>query len=101
LKNTKKIFSVLLLLLFLSPTVIRDFHHHEHFICHAKNEKHIHDHHPDCKICKFEFSVFKQDFYKTGFDKISFSDSYLTFYKVPHVISTGVLSFSLRAPPLC
>jgi len=49
------IFMVVILLL---PTAVKIEHHHDHFICHAHNEKHFHDHHEKCPVCNFEFSVF-------------------------------------------
>lgn len=34
------------------------YHHHDHFICTAKNENHFHEHHDKCPIPGFELSFF-------------------------------------------
>jgi len=96
----KKIVSVFVLLLFLAPTVIKDLHHHKHFIRIAKNEKHFHDYRYNCEICKFEFSTYNPSTVKTVDSKITINGCYNNIYTSAVFIEQNIFSFSLRAPPL-
>jgi len=99
-KLFKHISSALLVLLFMTPTVVKLEHHHEHFVCHARGEKHLHKQHEQCAVCNFEFSLFEDspatiftsnsqaNLPKFGLIHVSFAR------KIPHY------SFQLRAPPL-
>lgn len=95
----KQIMSLLLVSLLLAPTLVKFEHHHEHFICKAVNEKHLHDYHKKCQICNFEFSLFQDTQpsensvvkqYKTASDT-PFKPFYFSDY--------SKYSFLLRAPP--
>ena len=61
-KKLKHIISILLVFIFLTPMTVKLFdglfHHHDHIICTAKNEKHFHEHHEKCPIPSFELSLF-------------------------------------------
>lgn len=98
-ETIKKIISLLVLLLLLSPTIVKLEHNHKQFECHSKTEKHIHTQHETCFVCNFEFSIFFTDsyglfaslintYFDLNFSKYTFQYSQLR--KNP---------FSLRAPP--
>jgi len=95
-KNSMAIFMVAILLL---PPLVKLEHHHDHFVCKAKTEKHFHDHHDKCQICSFEFSVFMSEaFFSLPENQISFS-VYSNDYKVDNFSTTPDYTFLLRAPP--
>lgn len=96
LKHTSVVFLVLLLLL---PWIVKLEHHHEHFVCHAKNDKHLHDYHGKCAICYFEYSVFVSAEDIGIFEKIEFSELNLSCYFSSPYSNFLEYSFLLRAPP--
>ncbi len=95
----RKTSAVFLLLLFLFPTIVRDFHRHHHFFCNAGKEKHIHDYHPNCELCKYEFLTLHSKFNDSAIGKVCYTDKYFSFYRSQNIILRAPLSFSLRAPP--
>jgi hypothetical protein len=95
----KSLASLLLLLVFVFPTIIKLKHHHEHFVCHAKNQKHFHEFHQNCSICSFEFSVFTSDSDNVSIAKENPKDSYCNNYSSQPYSNLSQFSFSLRAPP--
>lgn len=95
----KNIISVFLLLVFLLPSIVKLEHHHEHFQCKAKNEKHFHEYHEKCAVCSFEFSVFSSDFKYFALPKEHPVAKYCINYRSVHYSSLSEYSFSLRAPP--
>jgi len=99
-KLFRHISSALLVLLFMTPTVVKLEHHHEHFVCHARGEKHLHEQHEQCAVCNFEFSLFEDSPNNIFTCK---SQSYLPEYNsscVSVARQTPRYSFQLRAPPL-
>jgi hypothetical protein len=97
LRNGMAIFMVAI---FLLPTMVKLEHHHDHFVCKAKTEKHFHDHHEKCQICSFEFSVFmSEEFFSLPENPISFG-GYINDYKVGNFSTTPDYTFLLRAPPV-
>ena len=54
----KNIISLLLLLVFLLPNLVKLEHYHQHPFYQVKNEKLYHLFQDKCVICNFEFSIF-------------------------------------------
>lgn len=86
-------------MVFLFPSLVKLEHHHEHFQCKAKNEKHFHVFHDKCGICNFEFSVFLSSVEKIDLKKENPLDSYCNNYSSRYYSNPSQFSFSLRAPP--
>jgi len=99
IRKFKNIASLLLLLVFLLPSIVKLEHHHEHFECKAKNEKHYHVLHEKCAVCNFEFSVFSSDFENIVLSKEQPLDKYCNNYKSVNYSTLSKYSFLLRAPP--
>ncbi len=105
----KRIISGALLLIFLSPLVIKIGHHHDDSHMHkhfcfspfldTSDTLHLSEHHKVCPICKFEFSVFVS--YKETIKlKAEYSKTeYLNNYKSVFYSRINNYSFLLRAPP--
>ncbi len=75
------------------------FHHHDHFFCTARNEKHLHVHHDKCPIPGYELSFFpaakKIITTRKVFICVNLADNYgVVFYSV-----NSKFSFLLRGPP--
>jgi hypothetical protein len=100
IKKFKNIVSIFLLLVFLFPSIVKlEHHHHEHFECKAKNEKHFHEYHEKCAVCSFEFSVFSSDYKYYIIPKEQPVEKCCNNYRSVHYSSLSKFSFSLRAPP--
>jgi len=96
LKNTG---FLLMVLVFLLPSIVKFEHHHKVFSCNAKNVKHFHTYHENCEICQFEFSNFKTDNpHLISKDELP-TDNYTNQYSSIHSYCFAKFSFSLRAPP--
>ena len=99
----RKYTSLLLLLVFLIPFPIKDWHDIEHeydFHCKAKSEKHIHKLLHHCAICDLEFPI--SDRPADFIEHVSLPDY---FYPVSIKLEQPVLSCKrhiifLRAPPV-
>ena len=102
-KKLKHIISILLVLVLLTPIAVRlldgQFHHHDHFICTAKNERHFHDYHFKCPISDFEFSLYSLNKIILVTQKVFSFEKLFTNYISFHCCKSEY-SFSLRAPPL-
>ena len=96
----RKIVSLLMVFILLAPSIVILEHHHDHFVCHAKNEKHFHSFHEKCLICSFEFSVFSVSKVEHLLTSVELIWGY--FAPVYHFFYTDYsnYSFLLRAPPL-
>jgi len=95
----KYAFSLVLVFTLLAPSVVRLGHHHDHFVCKARHEKHFHDQIVKCEVCAFQFSWFSHPklFY------VIFSD-FLFGKKTPGCIEqlspkNSIYAYFLRAPP--
>jgi len=95
----KNIVSLLFLLAFLLPSVVKLEHHHQHFECKAKSEKHFHEFHEKCSICSFEFTVFLSDTENVDLQKENPIDRYANKYISHYNHNLSQYSFLLRAPP--
>jgi hypothetical protein len=98
-RKFKNITSLLLLLVFILPSIVKLEHHHEHFECKAKNEKHYHVFHEKCAVCNFEFSVFSSDFKNIVLPKEQPVAQYCNNYSSVNYSTLSKHSFLLRAPP--
>jgi hypothetical protein len=96
----RNIVSLTLLLVFIFPSIVKLEHHHEHFICKAKNEQHLHEFHENCFVCNFEFSVFSSDHDEIVIQNEQPEDKYTNNYSLVHYTNHAGYSFSLRAPPV-
>lgn len=102
-KNLKNIISHTLVFIFLAPTMVKlvdvFFHHHDHFICIAKKEKHYHEPHKTCPIPNFKISLFPEikdiQIIKKTFYWVEQNDNYIFIY----YFNNSKFLFLLRAPP--
>lgn len=99
-KKRKSFFSIFLILIFLFPSFVKLGHHHEHFVCSAKHEKHLHQHHEDCAVCEFHFSLFETSDHQPIFINDSPADTYRSSYKSRKYTTVSEYTFLLRAPPV-
>jgi hypothetical protein len=100
IRKLKNIISLLLLLVFLLPTVVKLEHHHKYDVSDSKNEKHSFVFHDNCPICNFEFSVFLTSIDNIHYQKDKHFDNYINNYNSRYNSNFSQFSFSLRAPPL-
>jgi hypothetical protein len=100
IRRFRNITSLLLLLVFLLPSIIKLEHHHEHFEYQAKNEKHCPSLHERCVICNFEFSVFLSGSENIDLQKEKPLDNYSINYNSLYYYNLSPFSFSLRGPPV-
>jgi len=99
IRKFKNIVSLFLLLVFVLPSIVKLEHHHEHFECKAKNEKHLHEYHKKCAVCSFELSVFSSHYNYYINPKEQPVAKYSNNYRSVHYSSLSKYLFSLRAPP--
>lgn len=76
------------------------FHHHGHFICIAKNEKHFHEHHEKCPIPSFELSLFSTKKQIQTTQKHYFYVEIIDIYNFVYCCNNSKYPYLLRAPPL-
>jgi len=102
-KKFKFFISVALVLVFLTPMTVKLFdglfHHHDHFHCTAKNEKHFHEHHEKCLIPGLELSFFSTEKQIQAIQKHSFFVEIHDLYNFVYYCNHLKYSFLLRAPP--
>jgi len=95
----KHITSLLLLMVFLMPSVIKLEHHHEHGKTPSDNEHPSYEFHENCAICNFEFSVFLSVDGEVFFEEEDRPSYYLNDYSSVHFQNLSHFNFLLRAPP--
>jgi len=103
-KKLKKIIALTLVFIFMTPITIKLldglFHHHDHFHCTAKNEKHFHEHHEKCPIPSFELSFFSVEKHvqttQKHFYRVELNDK----YNFVICCNNSKYAFLLRAPPI-
>ena len=103
-RKVKHTISISLVTILLLPMTIKLFdglfHHHNHFHCTAKNEKHFHEHHEKCPIPSFELSFFSVEKHiettKKHFYRVELNDN----YNFVACCNNSKYSFLLRAPPI-
>jgi hypothetical protein len=95
----KNIISLLLLLVFFLPTIVKLKHHHQHITSHFQSEKQFNVLQDKCVICNFEFSVFLPAIENIELQNDIPVDSYMNHYKSLSFCNLSQYSFALRAPP--
>jgi hypothetical protein len=96
----KNIASLLLLLVFLLPSIIKLEHHHERIECKAKHDSHYSVIHDKCVICDFEFSHFLSHTGDIDFQKENPAAYFRNNYDSVYFSNFSLFSSLLRAPPL-
>jgi len=103
-EKLKNIISLTLVFIFMTPMTIKLFdglfHHHNHFHCTAKNEKHFHEHHEKCPIPSFELSFFSVEKHIQTTQKHIYCVEYIDNYSFEYCCKKLEYSFLLRAPPI-
>lgn len=103
-KKLQNTISLTLVLIFLTPMTIKLldglFHHHEHFHCTVKNEKHFYKYHEKCPIPGFELSFFSKEERLQTTQKNDFCSEINYIYKFIYCCTSSKYSFLLRAPPI-
>ncbi len=88
-------------LLFINSIKLIDllFHNHDNFHCTAKNERHFHNYHEQCKIQNLELPILSiQNSLQFEKNK-SLVGKVDDIYKFIHYFNNSKFTFSLRAPP--
>lgn len=98
-QKLKNIIALLLIVIILSPIVIKLEHRHEHIACHPTAEKQYHLFHEKCAVCCFEFSVFVPRNVLVFFEKLELTDRLTVCQPGEVFIIFSQFSFLLRAPP--
>jgi hypothetical protein len=98
-RKFKNITSLLLLFVFLLPSVVKLEHHHQHFLYKAENENFSHFLYQKCGICNFEFFVFLSDFGNIDLHDEKPLTNYCNNYYCSYYSNLSQFSYLLRAPP--
>lgn len=96
----KNIVSLMLVLILIAPNIIKLEHHHDHFVCKAKHEKHFHLYHEKCLICSFEFSTYTYSGNNVASAKADYQVFCGNYFQQSDITEKSKYSFLLRAPPL-
>lgn len=100
----KNIFSLTLVFIFMTPMTIKLVdgfsHHHDHFHCTAKNEKHFHGHQEKCPIPSFELAFFSIEQHIQTTQKHLYRLELNDNYNFAYCSNNSKYSFLLRAPPI-
>ena len=99
IRKFKNITSLLLLSVFLLPSLVKIEHHQDHGVTKAINEEIYNVLHKKCVICNFEFSVFLTSIENIDLQKENPLDRYCNSYNSRYNSNQSQLSFLLRAPP--
>jgi hypothetical protein len=103
-KRLKKILSVILVAVFITPLVIKlldnRFHHHDRIVYNTEKENHFHEYHKKCPIPGFEFSLY--EFHKNSVEtkKNYYHQKFTINYITAYFHDQSKYSFLLRAPPV-
>src|SRR5664280_2764418 len=100
MRKLKVIASVVLLLVFLIPSIAKIQHHHKYSSYNAINEKPAACIRDNCPICNFEFSVFIPSILSIEFQNNIYSDNFCNHYNSSNNSNISEYAFSLRGPPL-
>ncbi|HBZ21330.1 MAG TPA: hypothetical protein DEO60_09385 [Bacteroidales bacterium] len=99
-RKIKNNIALLLLMVFIFPSIVKIEHHHEHSCLVPSNVIGIHPFHEKCGICSFEFSFFLSFTEYVSLQKENPSDNYFISYNSPYNSNLSSFFFLLRAPPL-
>jgi hypothetical protein len=100
IRKFKNITSLLLLLVFLLPSIVKLEHHHVLLVSKATNGKHLQIQHDKCVICNFEFSVFLSGTGDIDYQKEKPLEYFCNNYDSEYFSNLSQFSFLLRAPPI-
>jgi len=98
-KKLRNIASLLLLLVFLLPSIVKLEHHHKHYVYKTKNENNSQVISGKCGICDFEFYVFLSDFGNIELQCEKPLINYCNNYYCIYYSNLSRFSYLLRAPP--
>ena len=99
LTTLKHIVSLLLAVIFLTPSIVKLEHHHESVDCLSNCENHFDTPHKNCYVCKFEFSVFSTEKAEIDLQTEKPNDRFRNDYQSLSFPDNSQFSFLLRAPP--
>jgi|GEM_PF-633454 len=99
IRTLKNIAPILLLLVFLLPSIEKFEHHHKHSIHNLANDKHYPEFSDNCYICDFEFSVFSSNTEDICLQKVQHVDNYSNNYRSFKYSNLSLHSLLLRGPP--
>ncbi|PKP35877.1 MAG: hypothetical protein CVU00_00085 [Bacteroidetes bacterium HGW-Bacteroidetes-17] len=91
--------SLLLLLAFLSPSLIKLGHHHQYASSETLNDRQSHFSVEKCPICNFELSNFLSGIEHIDLQNGQPNDAYFNIYNSRYNLNHSQFSFLLRAPP--
>ena len=94
-----KIVSVILLMVFLFPTIVKLEHHHKYNSVNVKDERHLPVLKENCAICNFALPVFIPDLENINIQAVNFIIGYINNYQSPTLFNHTQFTFSFRAPP--
>jgi hypothetical protein len=98
-RRFKHIVSLLLLLIFIFPSIVKLEHKHDHVESKVINEKNSNVFKDKCPICNFEFSIFLSTVENIDLPKDNPLDNYRNNYNSRYNSNLSQFSFLLRAPP--
>jgi hypothetical protein len=98
-KKLRNIASLLLLLVFLLPSIVKLEHHHKHVVYKSKNENNSQVINGKCGICDFEFYVFLSGFANIELQCEKPLINYCNNYYCIYYSNLSQFSYLLRAPP--
>ncbi len=99
-KTIKHIAALILLWVFLFPSMVKLEHHHDVYkIDRSVDGKQFNVFHEQCYVCSFEFSLFSADSLTPDFRNEKLLVDYCCNYKWAYYSSLSNYSFLLRAPP--
>jgi hypothetical protein len=98
-RKFNKTASLIFLLVFLIPSIVKLEHHHKHSISLLKEEKPNLVFHDNCGICNFEFSIFISGINNIDLQNENPPDYYCNNYISQYNSNFSLYSFFLRAPP--
>lgn len=99
-RKFKNITSLLLLVVFLLPTLVKLGHEYKLITNDLKNEMHNHALQNKCPICNFEFSIFISNSEFIPLQYHNFLDSYFNNYNSRYNSNLSQFTLLLRAPPV-
>lgn len=99
-QSLKHITSILLLAIFLWPSVVKLEHHHSHCEEHSYCGSAFDAEHEKCEVCNFEFSVFTEHAGELYLPSVRLIGSDVVLPVAGKYFGKSVYSFLLRAPPV-
>jgi hypothetical protein len=100
IRKFKNIAPLLLLLVFLLPSIVKFEHRHKNHFFKVKAEKQYNIYNEKCSICSFEFSVFSSNLLNIKLEKEKHLANYSNNYSFQFNSTHSDYSFLLRGPPV-